>query len=200
MKLYLVRHGETQMNVKGLIQSHSNHSLNKNGISQAEKIANRLRNEQIDFIYSSDLDRAKETAQEIGKHHSHITLIETPKLREKKAGILEGMEKKEAQKKFNKDVHKFHSFKPEGAESFEEAQQRIAQLYNKLLKKHKGKSVLLVAHGAIIGALLLFLLEKPLVWKEYDNHRPTNAALTILEIEDNKKHKIHLLNCVEHLV
>ena len=199
MKLFIVRHGETDMNVQGLIQSHSNSQLNNNGKLQAEKIASRLKNETFNHAYTSDLERASETAKIILQYHPEITLLETVKLREKHAGELEGMSKKGAVIKFNRIRHTFHGFKPKGGESFIEAQQRISAFYEELIENHKGEHILLVAHGGIIGALLLYIFDKPIIWKEYNKHRPSNAALTILEIEDTKKHTIHIMNCIEHL-
>ncbi len=67
MKLYIVRHGETDHNINKIIQGHLNTPLNSNGIIQAQKIANRLKDINFDIIYSSDLSRAKTTAEEINK-------------------------------------------------------------------------------------------------------------------------------------
>ena len=71
MKLITVRHGKTKANEMGLSQGHLNTevaNLNEEGITQAKKVAKRLKNEKIDIIYSSDLKRAKNTAKEIAKY------------------------------------------------------------------------------------------------------------------------------------
>ena len=60
MKLILVRHGETNENKNKIVQGFLNTTLSKIGIQQAKKVANRLKDEKIDFAYSSDLDRAKQ--------------------------------------------------------------------------------------------------------------------------------------------
>lgn len=71
MKLILIRHGESVANEQGFTQGKEDEwrdtPLSKNGIKQAEKVAERLKNEEIDKIYSSDLKRAKQTAQTINK-------------------------------------------------------------------------------------------------------------------------------------
>ena len=64
MRLILVRHGETNENKNKVVQGFLNTTLSKIGIQQAKKVANRLKDEKIDFAYSSDLDRAKQTAKE----------------------------------------------------------------------------------------------------------------------------------------
>lgn len=55
MRLILVRHGETKDNDAGILQGQLHGELNKSGIEQAEKVAVRLKNEKIDFIFTSDL-------------------------------------------------------------------------------------------------------------------------------------------------
>ena len=63
MRLLITRHGETEENVNGVIQGHLPGKLSKLGLEQIKKIANRLKDEKIDYIYSSDLDRSSETAK-----------------------------------------------------------------------------------------------------------------------------------------
>ena len=74
MKIILVRHGQSLANEKSMSQGKKdeweNTSLTKKGKEQAEKVAKRLKNEYIGVIYSSDLKRAKETAEAINKFHN----------------------------------------------------------------------------------------------------------------------------------
>ncbi|MBI5797426.1 histidine phosphatase family protein [Candidatus Woesearchaeota archaeon] len=198
MELIIVRHAQTDANKNGIVQGHSESHLTPLGKKQAKKIAERLKEHHIDYAYSSDLTRAIETAEEILKYH-HIPLEKTKELREKHAGIFEGKSNKPRLLSKEQIFNRFHGIKPFGGESFLGAQKRIINFYNKLVEKHKGKTVLIVAHGAVLGALLLHLLDKPITWEEYDKHRPQNAAITIVKIEDTKKHTVHLLNCTKHL-
>lgn len=195
----MVRHGQTDANVSGIVQGHGESSLTLLGRKQAQRIALRLKNEKIDYAYSSDLTRTKETAQEILKFHSFVPLVTTEELREVHAGKHEGRPINKDPKIKENYFNHFHEYKPEGGESFIEAQQRIIGFYNKLIQKHKKKAVLLVGHGGIFGALMLALLKRPLNWEEYDKYRPQNAEISILEIEENKEHTVHLLNDKEHL-
>jgi len=199
MKLIMVRHGQTDANISGIIQGHGESSLTFLGKKQAQRIALRLKEEKIDYAYSSDLTRAKETAQEILQFHPFTPIVITEELREVHAGKHEGHPINKDPKIKENYFNHFHEYKPERGESFIEAQQRILGFYNKLIQKHKTKAVLLVGHGGIFGALILALLKRPLNWQEYDKHRPQNAAITILEIEDTKEHTVHLLNCTKHL-
>ena len=65
MKLIIVRHGETEENVSGIIQGHGFGELNRKGLEQAKKVAGKLKGEKIDIAYVSGLERTKKTADEI---------------------------------------------------------------------------------------------------------------------------------------
>jgi broad specificity phosphatase PhoE len=69
MRLILTRHGETEENKLGIVQGHMQGTLSKEGIHQAEKLAERLRKEKIDAIFSSDLKRAVDTSKIILSYH-----------------------------------------------------------------------------------------------------------------------------------
>ena len=75
MKLILVRHGETEGNVKQIIQGQTHGKLTKKGIKQAKLLARRLKNEKIDVVFSSDLQRAKNTTKQILNHHCKIPVF-----------------------------------------------------------------------------------------------------------------------------
>src|SRR3989344_5231524 len=90
MRLILTRHGETIENKMGIIQGHLPGKLSKLGKEQAKKLAKRLKNEKIDFIYSSDLARAADTAKEIAKFHPIIPVEFVEDLRERYLGSFQG--------------------------------------------------------------------------------------------------------------
>lgn len=167
---------------------------------QAKKLAKRLKSEKIDIAYVSDLERADHTAKEILKYHKHIKPIYAKELREQSYGIFEGGSSNKLVKARDIAKKQFHQFKPKGGESIIEVQKRIKKFYYELINKHKDETILLVTHGNVIASLLLHLFEKPLSnLEEFKAHHPENAALTILGIDKNKKHKIHLLNDISHL-
>jgi broad specificity phosphatase PhoE len=182
MRLILVRHGETEANVKGLIQGGgSNFPLTKNGIEQAKEVSEFLKNEKIDIAYSSDLKRALQTAKEILKNHK-LKLTKTKELRESHAGELEGKKKTSNGKSF------FPSYKSTGGESLLDCMQRVSDFYDKV--KQEDQTILFVSHGVSIGTLLLYIFKKKIIWEEYDQCRPPVAGITILEINKNRIKKI----------
>jgi broad specificity phosphatase PhoE len=191
VKLIIVRHGETEENVKGICQGTSLGTLSAKGIEQAKKLALRLKDEKIDKIYVSDLKRAKDTAKEIIKYHPKAEITYTPELRERNWGTFEGKRREE----MNEADFKNDNYRPEKGETRKEAKQRAAKFADKLKKEHN-KTVLLVSHVGTITHLMLHLLQKD--WKEHEQYHHHNCALTILEITEKEK-KIVTFNCCKHL-
>ena len=89
------------------------------------------------------------------------------------------------------------SFKPKGGESFMDVYDRIKDFYLTILENHKDQNILIVSHGALLGALQLFILNKEISREEYEPLRLKNAAYTILDIKDEAK--LITLNNIEHL-
>jgi len=193
MKLILVRHAETDANVSGIVQGgSSDNPLNDNGINQAKKLADHLKNEKIDLDFSSPAIRAVKTAEEILKFHKNLNLQFSNELNEKLAGEFEGMKSSEVKK-----IVRSATFKPKGGESFMHVYNRIKDFYLTTIKEHKNKNILLVSHGSLLGALQLYVLKKEITRKDYEPLRLKNAAYTILDIKDETK--IITLNNIEHL-
>ena len=65
-KIILIRHGETEWNLSGRWQGHADSALSPRGIAQAEALGKRMKNESLDYIYSSDLEIAQHTARLVG--------------------------------------------------------------------------------------------------------------------------------------
>jgi len=198
MKIILVRHAQTKQNKEKVIQGWLNSKLSKVGIQQAKKVAKHLKNEKISAIYSSDLDRAKDTAKEIIKHHPHLELKLKKELREQNKGIFEGTPLGTSQKVIDNLGILWHEFKPENGESYRELLERALSLYKKLKKKHNEKeSIVIVTHGGVLSTLLAHL-EKGDLGKSREYHHD-NAAISILTTDEKGKEKIILLNSKEHL-
>jgi broad specificity phosphatase PhoE len=89
-RVYLVRHGETEWNATRKVQGHSDVSLSEKGREQARLLSKRLASEKFDCFYSSDLDRAVETARILAAPHN-LDVNVTSDLRELNFGTWEGM-------------------------------------------------------------------------------------------------------------
>ncbi|KAG6833075.1 hypothetical protein H0H87_011820 [Tephrocybe sp. NHM501043] len=89
-RVYIVRHGETQENRDSIIQGHLDTVLNKAGLEQARIVGERLRSIPFEIAFSSDLNRAAQTAEVILVHHPGIELQKRVELRERFMGELQG--------------------------------------------------------------------------------------------------------------
>jgi len=171
--IYLVRHGQTDWNVKNLLQGQTNTDLNKNGEAQSRKLAKQLKKIYFDAIFSSDLLRAKRTAEIIALDHK--LAIETRKvLRERFFGKYEGMPGKDYYKLFTNweklsEKEKFRFKLSKEMESEEESAIRLITFLREIAVGYAGKNVLIVAHGGIMKSLLTHLgyatSEKPVRMK-----------------------------------
>ncbi len=192
MRLIITRHGETVDNVARKIQGHSPGKLTDNGIEQADKLGRRLLDEEkIDYIYSSDLRRTKETALEIKKHHPEAGLVFDKRLRERAFGKYTGMHKDGI------DWDNLSTSKEEnGAEPLGDVRKRMFEAFEDIYKKHKDDTVLIVSHGTASRLLVHAIMGKSL--EESHSLRLNNASVTIFEV-DEKGNELVLLDCVKHL-
>ncbi len=149
----MVRHGESEHNREGLVQGQKDSKLTGQGRKQAELLAERLENNEFEAVYSSDLQRARETADILALHHD-TEIVETEKLRERNYGDLEG-ESFEVWRDLDTEDH--HDWKTAGGESLREHKERSMEFLNMLMVENMGKA-LLVAHGGTIAAVLMHIL------------------------------------------
>jgi broad specificity phosphatase PhoE len=132
--LLLVRHGETDWNADGRLQGHTDRPLTDYGRRQARKLAEELEDEDLDAIYSSDLARARETAEIVGARLG-LPVVLDPDLREKDWGNWEGLTAVE------RDRVEFVG------ESTEAHHDRILGALRRIAELHPGGRVLVVTHG-----------------------------------------------------
>ena len=160
-KLYLIRHGETDYNNTMRFQGQIDIPLNRKGIEQAEKVADFLKDIPLQAIYTSSLQRARTTAEIIGRVKK-IEPQETDALREMSFGIWENMNSKDIQKKYAKEWKDFFASPasttiPKG-ESMSDVQKRAYPVVQQILDEHPEGDVAFVAHGGIIRVLICTML------------------------------------------
>jgi broad specificity phosphatase PhoE len=195
MKIFLIRHGETDHNINRITQGHLNIELNKNGIEQAKSIAERLKLEKFDIIYSSDLIRAKVTAENIHKYQS-CDIIFDKRLRERNFGIFQG--NKSISNDWDKLEGEFWEKKPVGGESILEHIEKVKDFYYEYIYDDDiNNKIAIVAHGGTIRAFLKILLDINI--KDVIIEKPANTSLYVFERDDNNKWKIILRNCTKHI-
>jgi probable phosphoglycerate mutase len=153
-KIILIRHGETAWNAEGRIQGHLPVPLNERGMAQAEAVALHLRSIHFDAIYSSDLLRARQTADAIVELSGH-EVQEDQRLREWDLGILSGMLRVEADRDQPRAANIYRNYLvdqviPDG-ESIRQRFERVTHAVADIAAEHPGETVLVVSHGGPLG-------------------------------------------------
>lgn len=185
MKLYFIRHGQTEQNASGIIQGHTHGKLSELGKKQADLTGKRLQKEKIDIIYASDLDRASDTAKAIHRYRPHTRIVFTKELRERNYGRLNGKGQKEAGwTRENKLTHPNY-LTPPGGETFADMQKRAGKFFRKILSAHPNDSVVIVSHGTI-GRAFLAAIRKTKIEKifPFGFH---NASISVFQITPARK-------------
>lgn len=195
MKLIIVRHGETIENKEGIIMGHLHGKLSDLGIEQAKKVAQRLKDEDIDYIFSSDLDRATNTAREVAKFHS-VSPKFVKELRERYLGNLQG--KKNMEIDWEKEPPNSKTAEEFELETLEELFNRAKGFLEEIYKRYEGKTILLVGHDGINRALISNILKKSADYIT-DIDSQSNTAVSIIELKDNQDPILHLINDIKHL-
>ena len=167
---YLVRHGETEYNVKKIIQGQSDSPLTKKGIEEVKNVAKKLKGIKFDYVFSSDLLRAKRTAEIIALEHK--LEIQTNKLlRERRFGNLEGKSNSELkwEKRFDNltNEQKYTYKHSPDIESDEEIVTRFLTFIREVAIGYPRKTILVVTHGGIIRTSLV-----KFGFGNYENLRP----------------------------
>lgn len=192
MKIYLIRHGETDQNKRKCLQGRSDVELNEYGRELARKTAEGLMDVDFDIIFTSPLKRAKETA-EIIKGDRGIPIFCEARIQEISFGEYEGLcYGKDGYSIPDEDFMNFFH-KPQeyatapGGESFEEIIDRTGAFLQELLQneRYKGKNILLSTHGCALKALLMNINGSSLAefWGE-GVHK--NCAVSLIEVKDSQ--------------
>lgn len=180
--VYVIRHGETEWNLQGRFQGHSDSRLTERGILQANRLGQHLADRSISAIYSSDLGRAMATADIVGRSIGCPTQA-VDSLRERRLGCLEGLTSDEAKAQFPEDLACYESGSPDGymngGESFRSLYGRTESFFVSITHKHRGESVAVVTHGGNLNAVFRLVVGLPLGQKR--RFSLLNGALAHLE-------------------
>ncbi|MSU54366.1 MAG: histidine phosphatase family protein [Candidatus Staskawiczbacteria bacterium] len=201
MKVIIVRHAQTNENLKGGDAARDSEALlTEEGVFQAKKLGHHLKDYKITQAYTSPQKRAIDTAQEVLAYHVEAKIDHIDDLREQNLGKLSGLPKNTIREMHKQTGLPFADFRPEEGESYGDVQKRAAKFFHELLQKHKqDDTILIVTHGGTLGVLLLHILEKELTEENYKAHKSENTAFTMIEITDDKKFRPHKINSLEHL-
>jgi len=186
MKIIITRHGETIENKNEIMQGQLPGTLSELGIEQAKKLAERLKSDKFDYIYSSDLERAANTAKEIIKYHINTPVEFTKELRERNLGEYQGRKKEDFG--LPKEQSGVLTLVPKNGETHLQLYNRGKKFIDFLLNKHKQiDTILIIAHNGFDQ--VLFSIIKNI--KYNDNYREylikqeklKNTSINIFEID-----------------
>mgnify|MGYP000384100069 CR=1 FL=1 len=191
MKIYFVRHGETDWNKERKIQGQVDIPLNEFGRHLARETAKGLRDVPFDVCFTSPLGRARETAQIILQGRD-VPILEDKRILEMNFGVLEGKccskegwDVPDSFRMFFDDP--VHYQAPEGGEDFQAVRKRTGDFLNWLFaqEQYRDSTVLVTTHGAAMAGLLNNLKKKPLA--EYWGvgvHK--NCGVTEVDVTDGR--------------
>ncbi len=154
-QLILIRHGETLWNTERRMQGQLDSALTERGVWQACRLGERLQALPFTTLYSSDLPRARLTAQGIADVTGHA-IIDDERLRERHFGLFEGMTRAEMEKLDPEIYVRFMSRDPHyavpGGESPAGFFARCRAVLEELATRHAGETIAIVTHGLVLDA------------------------------------------------
>jgi broad specificity phosphatase PhoE len=200
MKLYLVRHAESKRNAHEE-NTEEDTELTEVGIEQARRLGKYFHDKKIDFVFCSDLKRAKGTLNEILPYIKKSKVIYSKEIRELDLGIFQknGEDNWRTWARVMRESGKgYENFRPEGGESFSDVFNRAVKFYKLLNSKYKDKNILVVSHGFFLLYLILNILNLSISEGAY--YKLSNAGVSSFFI--NKKGKVNTfhINDFHHLV
>src|ERR687885_725203 len=194
MRLILVRHGESEWNRIGRYQGQADAPLSALGLQQADALANRLKREQIDAIYTSPLQRARNTAEAIACYHPHVPFTEDPALYEIHHGVWQGRLAAEVRERYSELLEEWRLFPTRcqmpGGESFSNILKRTLNFRERMARLHPGGTVLISTHDVVIKILIADALGMNMdrinrIWV-------TNASISVIEYGDDLPYLVSL--------
>lgn len=155
-ELILVRHGETAWNREGRLQGHTDIPLSEAGLVQADELAARLAAEDFDALYSSDLLRARQTAERLARCTGHEIVVD-PRLRERNLGVLQSFTREENARVHPEVFERYRRGEADyvipGGESASQFFERVIGALTAIATELVGRRAVIVCHGGVLDAL-----------------------------------------------
>lgn len=195
IELILVRHGETDSNIKGTYLGWTDIELNQKGIEQAYKAKEKLKGTKINAVFSSPLKRAMRTAEIINENLGQA-VIPNEGLKERNFGTWDDLTCQEITEKYPEE-YKFYTedwinYCIKDGESSKQAYQRIIGFVQDLIQRHHEGVFLVVTHLGCIRNILAYILELNIEGSWH--FRVDNAGISRIQINDEKYAYLTLLN------
>jgi probable phosphoglycerate mutase len=201
LRIFLVRHGETEWNRIGRFQGRNDQPLNEKGRKQAQALAEALQNEEFKAIYTSPLPRSLETARSIRVFHPETPLIEEANFMEMDLGEFEGVDGRQWMEKNQAFVKAWaqnpSSVRMPGGESLREVQSRALEALKAITALYaSGDTLLICSHNFVLLTLLCHALEIPL--DRFREVKKGTASYSLLTLK-NGRFQAEMINERSHL-
>lgn len=179
----------------GKIQGQSE-VLSELGRRQVAWLAQRLKDEKIDFIISSDLERAVDTTKAISAFHN-CPVRYMKELRERAYGSFEGRSREEYREAMSACGDRPECFRPNGGESVEDlfARAEVILAYTRTIQRPA--TLLISAHSGLIRSIICKLIKKPI--DQYWSIKQNNTCLNLFTVDQAGEASSALINCTAHL-
>ena len=185
LRLYIVRHGQTDYNLNGFFQGTSDIPLNNNGLKQAGEIASKLGGVEFAAAWHSPLSRAKVTCETILA--GRLSADADDRLKEVYFGKWEGVHRDKIKEQWPEQFEHYYSnigdFHPPDGESLADAQERVGRFYDELRKNFHSGEILIVAHQFINALLCTYITGQDI--SEAWDFRAQPGEVFIIEIGDD---------------
>jgi probable phosphoglycerate mutase len=198
--IFLIRHAEAEGNIYRRANGHYNGLITERGYKQIERLRTRFEDIQIDAIYSSDLSRARDTAEALSEPRG-LEINLTEMLREVNMGVWEDVAWGEIEYSYPDMNDKFGSnpelWSVDGGESYEHIKARMSNFLREAAKRHDGGSIAVFSHGFAIRSLMCLLEGIPsheIIKMPYFD----NSSVTHLTFDNGKFDVVHR-GCISHL-
>jgi broad specificity phosphatase PhoE len=185
--ILLARHGESDWNRSEQWQGFADRPLTELGREQAQALARRLGDVELEAIFSSDLQRARETASAVAQERG-LEVQEVRDLREVDVGSWSGLTRAEAETRFPEGYARWI----DGGEGWDDGEtygqlgERVVTAIRKIAAEHEGDRILVVAHGGTIRAIHAAALGLDVSAYRRTRRVEPNGGLSVVEIEDGR--------------
>lgn len=188
VRIFIIRHGQTDHNVTKVLQGHLDIDLNDHGKNQADTVAKYLSSIPFDFFVSSDLLRCQNTTKPILSYHPDVPLKLTENLRERNMGVVQGMLLKDAIAQYGEDFRNL-------GEKFPDLIHRVELEWDSLIKSslhNNYNNVGICTHGGVITGFINYLYGV----KRYDLYKyldpeslkvPFNTSVSVIDVNKHTK-------------
>ena len=168
LKLYIVRHGETEWNVIKRFQGQLNTPLTEKGIEKLKETGKKLEDVTFEEVYTSELERTVNSAEIIlnengGYKNQKLKLKKLAELNEVHFGVWQGLKYEEVFLKYPEEANNYFynvkNYKAENveAENLKDALERFLRGINKILDSHKSGNILVVTHGTVFEMFINYV-------------------------------------------